>query len=50
MSLYQEYLNNIAERKEKGLHPRPIDSGELITEIIDIVIDEKSDQRKNDYS
>ena len=47
MSLYEAYLNNIAERKEKGLHPKPIDSGELIKEIIDHVIDEESEQRIN---
>ncbi len=47
MSLYEAYLNDIAERKEKGLHPKPIDSSELIKEIIDYVIDEKSEQREN---
>ena len=47
MSLYKVYLNDIAERKEKGLHPQPIDSGELVKEIIDYIIDEKSVQRKN---
>ncbi|ADZ91510.1 bifunctional aconitate hydratase 2/2-methylisocitrate dehydratase [Marinomonas mediterranea] len=34
MSLYQEYLNEIEDRKGEGLHPKPIDSGELLTEII----------------
>lgn len=34
MSLYQEYIQEIAERKEQGLHPKPIDSGELLAEII----------------
>ena len=34
MSLYQEYLQEIAERKENGLHPKPIDGGQLVAEII----------------
>ena len=46
MSLYEAYLNDIAERKEKGLHPKPIDNGELIKEILDNIIDEKSEQRE----
>ncbi|OUU62771.1 MAG: bifunctional aconitate hydratase 2/2-methylisocitrate dehydratase [Alphaproteobacteria bacterium TMED62] len=47
MSLYEAYLNDIAEREKKGLHPKPIDSGKLIEEIIDQIIDKKSEQRKN---
>lgn len=36
MSLYSEYLDEIAVReKELGLHPKPIDSAELLSEIID---------------
>ena len=34
MSLYQEYLQEIAEREENGLHPKPIDGGDLLAEII----------------
>ena len=34
MNLYQEYLKEIAERKENGLHPKPIDGGQLLAEII----------------
>ena len=34
MSNYQEYLNEIEERKAQGLHPKPIDSAELLSEII----------------
>jgi len=35
MSLYSEYLDEIKNRKtEQGLHPKPIDSAELTSEII----------------
>lgn len=34
MSNYQEYLNEIEERKAQGLHPKPIDSADLVSEII----------------
>lgn len=34
MSLYQEYLDEIETRKSEGLNPMPIDTAELLTEII----------------
>jgi len=34
MSRYQEYLQEIEERKSQGLHPKPIDDAELLKEII----------------
>ncbi|MEC7764926.1 MAG: bifunctional aconitate hydratase 2/2-methylisocitrate dehydratase [Pseudomonadota bacterium] len=34
MSHYASYLEEIATRKEQGLHPKPIDSAELTEEII----------------
>ncbi|SIO14641.1 bifunctional aconitate hydratase 2/2-methylisocitrate dehydratase [Vannielia litorea] len=34
MSLYASYLEEIAARKEQGLHPKPIDDGALTAEII----------------
>jgi len=34
MSLYQEYLDEIAVRKGEGLNPKPIDTAELLNEII----------------
>ncbi len=46
MSLYAAYLNDIAERKKEDLHPKPIDDGKLLEEIINHIIDEKSDKRK----
>ena len=36
MGLYADYLQEIEVRKnELGLHPKPIDSAELLTEVID---------------
>ncbi len=40
MSLYQEYIKEIEERKEQGLHPKPIDGGELLAEIISQIKDD----------
>ena len=34
MSLYLAYLEEIEERKNKNLDPKPIDSAELLREII----------------
>ncbi|MEC7963164.1 MAG: bifunctional aconitate hydratase 2/2-methylisocitrate dehydratase, partial [Pseudomonadota bacterium] len=34
MSLYTDYLNEIATRKEQGLNPKPIDDGALVSELI----------------
>ena len=46
MSSYDAYLNDITEREKEGLKPKPIESGELLEEIIDHIIDEKSDKKK----
>ncbi|WP_026730422.1 bifunctional aconitate hydratase 2/2-methylisocitrate dehydratase [Flavobacterium denitrificans] len=34
MNIYQDYLQEIEERKNQGLHPKPIDGAELLSEII----------------
>ena len=34
MSLYQDYIQEIEERKGMGLHPKPIDGSDLLSEII----------------
>lgn len=34
MNIYQDYLKEIEERKAQGLHPKPIDGAELLSEII----------------
>ncbi|WP_314244463.1 bifunctional aconitate hydratase 2/2-methylisocitrate dehydratase [Empedobacter tilapiae] len=47
MSLYQEYLNEIEERKGQGLHPKPIDGAELLSEIINQIKDVNNEYRKD---
>jgi aconitate hydratase 2/2-methylisocitrate dehydratase len=47
MSLYLNYLKEIEERKAQGLHPKPIDSGELLSEIITQVKDLGNEHRKD---
>jgi len=34
MSIYKDYIKEIEERKNQGLHPKPIDGAELLSEII----------------
>ena len=34
MSIYNDYIHEIEDRKTQGLHPKPIDSAELLSEII----------------
>jgi aconitate hydratase 2/2-methylisocitrate dehydratase len=34
MNIYKEYIKEIEERKGQGLHPKPIDGAELLSEII----------------
>ena len=34
MSLYSDYLSEIENRKSQGLHPKPIDGGALVEELI----------------
>lgn len=34
MSIYNDYIQEIEDRKTQGLHPKPIDSAELLSEII----------------
>ncbi|RYD35401.1 MAG: bifunctional aconitate hydratase 2/2-methylisocitrate dehydratase, partial [Verrucomicrobiaceae bacterium] len=46
MHLYQDYLEEIEERKSVGLHPKPIDSGELAAEIIAQIKDPSNEYRK----
>ena len=46
MSLYQDYLQEIADRKENCLHPKPIDGAELTSEIIAQIKDLDHDHRK----
>jgi len=45
MSLYNDYLNEIEDRKAHGLHPKPIDSADLLTEIVAHMSDPDSAHR-----
>ena len=45
MSLYTKYLEEIESRKETGLHPKPIDEGALVEELIAHILDPASEHR-----
>ena len=45
MSIYQEYVAEVEDRKTQGLHPKPIDSGELVAEIITQIKDAGHEHR-----
>jgi len=45
MSLYAEYLDEIEQRKEQGLNPKPVDAADLLAEIIDHLKDPASEHR-----
>jgi len=47
MNIYNDYLKEIEERKALGLHPKPIDSAELLSEIIEQIKDESNEYRKD---
>ena len=46
MNLYNEYIKEINERKGQGLHPKPIDSAELLSEIIAQIKEANNPNRK----
>jgi len=46
MSIYLNYLNEIEERKEQGLHPKPIDGAELTQALIDQIVDAGNQYRE----
>ncbi|WP_170575919.1 bifunctional aconitate hydratase 2/2-methylisocitrate dehydratase [Ruegeria atlantica] len=45
MSLYTDYLAEIETRKEQGLHPKPIDDGALVKELVDQIKDAGNEHR-----
>ena len=45
MSLYTEYLAEIETRKEQGLHPKPIEDGALVAELITQIKDAGNEHR-----
>ncbi len=47
MNIYQEYIQEIEERKEQGLHPKPIDGSDLLSEIIAQIKDSNNVHRKD---
>ena len=47
MSIYKNYLEQIAQRKLQGLHPQPIDGAELLSEIISQIKDVDHTYRKD---
>ncbi|MDB4537354.1 bifunctional aconitate hydratase 2/2-methylisocitrate dehydratase [Akkermansiaceae bacterium] len=47
MSLYSDYIKEIEDRKDQGLHPKPIDSGELVAEIITQIKDAGNKHRED---
>jgi len=47
MNLYSEYLREIEERKDQGLHPKPIDGGPLLAEIIGQIEDLGNEHRED---
>ncbi|TYR32155.1 bifunctional aconitate hydratase 2/2-methylisocitrate dehydratase [Sphingobacterium phlebotomi] len=47
MSIYNDYIQEIEERKGQGLHPKPIDGAELLSEIIEQIKDLNNLYRKD---
>jgi aconitate hydratase 2/2-methylisocitrate dehydratase len=45
MTTYQDYIKEIEERKQAGLHPKPIDESELLSEIITQIKDTNNEHR-----
>jgi len=47
MNIYQDYIQEIEERKSQGLHPKPIDNAELLSEIIAQIKDSDNTHRED---
>ncbi|PWN58728.1 bifunctional aconitate hydratase 2/2-methylisocitrate dehydratase [Chryseobacterium viscerum] len=45
MNIYKDYIKEIEERKTQGLHPKPIDGAELLSEIITQIKDSGNEYR-----
>ena len=45
MNIYNDYIKEIRERKSQGLHPKPIDGAELLSEIIAQIKDLDNEDR-----
>jgi len=46
MSYYTDYLNEIDNRKNEGLHPKPVEDGALVVDIISHIRDAGSEHRE----
>ncbi|MBD0823939.1 bifunctional aconitate hydratase 2/2-methylisocitrate dehydratase [Aestuariibaculum marinum] len=47
MNMYNDYIKEIEERKAQGLHPKPIDGADLLSEIIEQIKDENNEKRED---
>ncbi|MBK1895030.1 bifunctional aconitate hydratase 2/2-methylisocitrate dehydratase [Chryseobacterium paridis] len=47
MNIYKDYIKEIEERKNQGLHPKPIDGAELLSEIISQIKDSGNADRSD---
>ncbi len=47
MNTYSDYIKEIEERKEQGLHPKPIDGADLLSEIIAQIKDVNNEYRQD---
>lgn len=47
MNIYKDYIKEIEERKNQGLHPKPIDGAELLSEIITQIKDSGNEYRSD---
>src|SRR3970040_2764380 len=45
MNIYKNYIQEIEDRKGQGLHPKPIDGAELLSEIIEQIKDLNNEYR-----
>ncbi|UIR57956.1 bifunctional aconitate hydratase 2/2-methylisocitrate dehydratase [Sphingobacterium sp. SRCM116780] len=45
MSIYNDYLQEVVERKDQGLNPKPIDGAELLSEVIAQIKDLNNENR-----
>jgi aconitate hydratase 2/2-methylisocitrate dehydratase len=46
MSIYNDYVQEVVERKGQGLHPKPIDGAELLSEVIAQIKDKNNEHRE----
>ena len=46
MNAFEAYITEIEDRKKQGLHPKPIDDGKLLSEIIALIKDTDSEHRE----